>query len=582
MTETGSERQHDRDQALRTREDLDRKIFYLRTLLDTSTELAGIVQPQKMLDTFLLMTMGPLGITTGLAGLVNVRLGSGHITSRGLEPADLETVRVNIPAICLRYFTEAGTAENLTSRTRTIAREGLGVTGLFPSPVQTLFLWDLSGEYAGFLALGEKLTNRPLDDGDEELLLNLIQILKGAMNHALSVLNIQQLNAELLKKNQELEEAMGELNASREELDRRVFHLKTLSDLSSELSPLLDMDRLLRTFLMISMGALGVGQGFVIVQDRKARKVRSSAVGPVHEPVLDGHGCEQLIYQAFDACEIKSLAPGTVSRMGELSFLRQHGIEIDVELAFFFVIDASFMGVFALGPNILASLYSREEVELIVTQISSFMVYLQNARAFETIGALNEDLTRRNEELRQTIADLTEARHRITLLERARAHLRSLVQQEVERVGRPGLLDCALILLLATAIGVLFNLAAPQGIPLVPETLLRQRSATVNPQSAMRLAEEGVAVLVDARPKELYDQKHIRGAVNIPISLFDIMYMMKLSQVDSESPIVVYGRHVSRRYDEELAFRLKQRDHENVRILEGGLQAWEAEGYPVQ
>jgi rhodanese-related sulfurtransferase len=98
----------------------------------------------------------------------------------------------------------------------------------------------------------------------------------------------------------------------------------------------------------------------------------------------------------------------------------------------------------------------------------------------------------------------------------------------------------------------------------------------------MQLMEERDAVLVDARPKELYDQKHIQGAINVPMSLFDIMYMMKLSQIDSDSPVVVYGSHVSRRYDEELAFRLKQRDHENVRILEGGLRAWEAEGYPVQ
>ncbi len=582
MNETGFEPRSDPDQGRNTREDLDRKVFYLRTLLEASTELSGIVQPQKILDTFLLMTMGPLGITSGMAGLVNVRMGSGHLTGRGMGEDDLKMVRDNISAICLRYFSEAKPSEIPATRTRMIARGSFEAYGLFPAPVQTLFLWDLSGDYAGFMVLGERLTGQPLDEGDTDLLLNLIHILKSAINHALSVLNIQQLNADLLKRNDDLQRALTDLNASREELDRRVFHFKTLSDLRSELSPLLDMDRLLRTFLMISMGALGVGQGFVIIQDRESQRVRTAALGLSVEPVLSGRDSEALIYNAFDACKNKSLAAGTVCRMSDTTVPARHGVGIDAELAFFFVIDASFMGVFALGPKILATSYTQEEAEYIVTLTSSFMVYLQNARAFETIQALNDDLTRRNEELRQTIADLTEARHRITILERARAHLRSLVQQEAERVGRASRLDYALILLLATVVGVLFNLAAPQGIPLVQETLLRPQSATLTPQAAMQLMEAGVALVVDARPKELYDQKHIRGAINVPISLFDIMYMMKLGQVDSESPIVVYGRHVSRHYDEELAFRLKQRDHENVKILEGGLAGWVAGGYPVQ
>jgi 3-mercaptopyruvate sulfurtransferase SseA len=58
--------------------------------------------------------------------------------------------------------------------------------------------------------------------------------------------------------------------------------------------------------------------------------------------------------------------------------------------------------------------------------------------------------------------------------------------------------------------------------------------------------------------------------------------MMKLGNLDPETPVIVYGRSISRLYDEELAFRLKQRDHDHVRVLSGGLRAWEAQGYPVQ
>jgi 3-mercaptopyruvate sulfurtransferase SseA len=46
--------------------------------------------------------------------------------------------------------------------------------------------------------------------------------------------------------------------------------------------------------------------------------------------------------------------------------------------------------------------------------------------------------------------------------------------------------------------------------------------------------------------------------------------------------VVVYGRNISRLYDEEVAGLLAKRGHKNVRILTGGLSAWKDQGLPVQ
>ena len=94
--------------------------------------------------------------------------------------------------------------------------------------------------------------------------------------------------------------------------------------------------------------------------------------------------------------------------------------------------------------------------------------------------------------------------------------------------------------------------------------------------------DEGRAVLVDARPQELFVQKHIKGAINVPSALFDIVHMMKLGNLEDEELIIVYGRTISKRYDEEVAHRLRQRDHENVKVLAGGLRAWESAHYQVE
>ena len=56
---------------------------------------------------------------------------------------------------------------------------------------------------------------------------------------------------------------------------------------------------------------------------------------------------------------------------------------------------------------------------------------------------------------------------------------------------------------------------------------------------------------------------------------------MKLGRMlNPEQEIIVYGRTVSKHYDEDVVHRLLQR-HDKVKILEGGLQAWERKGYPV-
>lgn len=570
------------ESAQKTQEDLDRKVFYLKALFETSCELTGLVQPKRILDAFLLMAMGPLGIAHGVAALFNVATGQGQVTGRGASSEELEEMTRNLPRIRTKFFPQERVGDGLPSRIRFFTREGLSDHGLFPPATRVLVFWNLANGYSGFVGLGEKISGQAFDESDGDLLLNLTNILTSALSHALSVLNTQQLNAVLQKKNDELEAALEELKGYREALDRRVFHLGSLSELNAELSPLTDMGALLQTFVMTVMGSLGVRQGFVLVLERASRRAEFAARGLEREPALGGDAWEKLLYRSLDELENKSLAPMSVSRMGNPSFLGHMGIEMDAVLGFFFVLDPSCMGLVVLGPTIRGDSLSPEEVDLLATQTSSFLVFLKNARAFQTICVLNEDLTARNEELRRTIDELTEAQLTITLLEKARARIRSVIQNELERIGHPNVLDFVLILMLAACIGVLFNFSNPQGVPLVQEAVLRSASASVGAQEARRMLDEEKAVLVDARPKELYDQQHLQGAVNIPLALFDIMHMMKLGSLDPETPVIVYGRTISRLYDEELAFRLRQRDHDRVVVLSGGLDAWKAQGYPVQ
>jgi len=45
---------------------------------------------------------------------------------------------------------------------------------------------------------------------------------------------------------------------------------------------------------------------------------------------------------------------------------------------------------------------------------------------------------------------------------------------------------------------------------------------------------------------------------------------------------VVYGRNISRRYDEETAFRLLERGHEKVMVFPVSIEAWEKKGMGLE
>jgi rhodanese-related sulfurtransferase len=570
------------EDATSVQEELDRRIFCLRTLFETSRELDALIQPKKILDTFLLMTMGPLGFTRGAAALVNTGSGALVVTSRGFTEAENDKLKEDLPQACNRYFPKRDSTEISVPRVQ-ILKDNFGDCPLLQDHRGVLVLWSMNEEYCGIIGLGSKISGESLDENDSDILLNLTNILVSALARAIYTTNIQQLNSDLQKKNLALQDALNQAERAREELDRRVYHLKTLSDLNSELSPIIRIDDLLENFLLVAMGTFGVSKGIALFYDRETKEVKTAVRGLEHGKDLSPESVDRLLYKSFGGAEKRALTPMSVTRItAAREIFAETGIGADIETGVLYVINQTTLGVVGLGPSISGTALSEEERELLLTHIRSLMVYLKNAGAFEKIQILNEDLVQRNEELRRTIAELTEARLTIAILEKARAQIKSLIQREMERVGRASLPSLIMILVLATVVGVLFNFASPQRIPLLPEVLFRTASATVDAPEAKSLLDSAEAVLVDARPKELYDRKHIKGAINIPSALFDIIYAMKLADLDEDKEIIVYGRHISKRYDEEVAYRLKQQDHENVRVLAGGLHAWEHQGYQTE
>jgi CRP-like cAMP-binding protein/rhodanese-related sulfurtransferase len=156
-----------------------------------------------------------------------------------------------------------------------------------------------------------------------------------------------------------------------------------------------------------------------------------------------------------------------------------------------------------------------------------------------------------------------------------------MLEMEKTRQYQPAkvsILDFILIIGLSILCAVIFNQSNPNGVALFPKVTLNRIVAEIPLNAAITDFKLGNPVFVDARPSNFYNEHHIPGAINLPISLFDIMYMMSLSDVDKSRKIIVYGRTVSGKYDVEAANKLLLRGHVNVFILKDGISAWEKQG----
>jgi putative oxidoreductase len=138
--------------------------------------------------------------------------------------------------------------------------------------------------------------------------------------------------------------------------------------------------------------------------------------------------------------------------------------------------------------------------------------------------------------------------------------------------------DFALIAGLSIILGLIFNLYNDNALPLI-QGLGGAPVKTISLNEALKLYNENKLFVVDARKEGFYRQEHIKGAENFQEVFFDLMYpmfqfKMEAKKVGKDSPILVYGGTLSRRFDLDLARDLKSKGFENVMVL-SNYDGWE-------
>lgn len=192
-------------QADRIQSKLDRSIFHLRTLYEVSKDIYSLIDSERILHNFLMMTMGNFGVIQGFIAVLDTSDNRiSHFSSRGIKDGSRSAIRLDCKRICAeREWTDAVPFCDLRHASEDMPCD-LG--GLFPFAVETGIV--------GLLGMGPKISGEDYSPQDFELIETLVCNLGGALKNALAFEKIKQLNLELKANNQALAETLEKLKSS--------------------------------------------------------------------------------------------------------------------------------------------------------------------------------------------------------------------------------------------------------------------------------------------------------------------------------------------------------------------------------
>ena len=223
-----------------------------------------------------------------------------------------------------------------------------------------------------------------------------------------------------------LQKALKQSEHVQTELDRRVFYLKTLYDVSKDIFSSVESEAILRRFLLMAMGNFGVTQGFILTLNSSLKAIELFVqVGLEEDHVAELKNSIQKYMQKETFGEppqkealqvLKEFLPSS------LNFIQD------------FTMTGDCLGLFGLGAKLIGEPYNENDEELLDTLVNNLIVALKNAHSFEEIKKLNRSLEAKNIELEKALNELKAAMRKVEILESIKADLSKFVPTTVTRL----------------------------------------------------------------------------------------------------------------------------------------------------
>lgn len=229
-----------------------------------------------------------------------------------------------------------------------------------------------------------------------------------------------------LEEIEKLKASLKEAESVQSELDRRVFHLKTLYDVSKDIYGSVETETILRNFLLMTMGNFGVMEGFAILMDVSLKEIiHLVAIG-----MQDGDVAT--LRKGIDDLFVRDTLRASIE--GDSNALPDGLFPSSIGFSLSFEVESECVGFLGLGSKLVKEPFNENDKELLDTLTNNLVVALKNARSFEEIKDLNEELQAKNIQLEKTLDDLKKALRKVEILEDVKLNLSKFVPNTVTRL----------------------------------------------------------------------------------------------------------------------------------------------------
>jgi len=223
-----------------------------------------------------------------------------------------------------------------------------------------------------------------------------------------------------------LREELKQSEHLQSELDRRVFYLKTLYDVSKDIFSSVETETILRSFLLMAMGNFGATEGAILLINSLSKEIQHLVtVGLADKEVA---GMKRDIAQRIRQGML--LQPAVRAE----KVLQADFLSTPLAFARDFGVESEWTGIFGLGAKLIGEPYNQNDRELLDTLVNNLIVSLKNARSFEKIKGLNRDLESKNLELEKTLKELQAAMRKVEILESIKLNLCKFVPTAVTKM----------------------------------------------------------------------------------------------------------------------------------------------------
>ena len=179
---------------------------------------------------------------------------------------------------------------------------------------------------------------------------------------------------------------LRELERSQQELERRIFHLKTLYDLSQEVGFLRGPSEVIKNLLMMIIGTLGASSGFILLVDMAREKIEAftqrsmvkNSIDALSQMVESGYFKELNKIPGVQILDERDKVQGE-GRQKLLDLLFSHDLKVWIP----FNINENLRGGIGLGDKLSGDPYTADDQELLSTMANQGVVAIKNSMLVE-------------------------------------------------------------------------------------------------------------------------------------------------------------------------------------------------------